>query len=191
MPHTLPPGTVVGGFQITKLIGEGGFGIVYLAYDPTLQRQIALKEYMPFSLATRAQNSVEVSVKSKQFIETFDAGLRSFINEARLLAQFDHPSLVKVHQFWQANRTAYMVMPYYDGPTLKAYVQSLADKNQTLDESTLRNWLSPLMDALEVMHSSLCYHRDIAPDNILITPNGPLLLDFGAARRVISDRRMH
>lgn len=185
--HTLPIGTMVGGLQITGLIGEGGFGVVYLAFDTTLQRQVALKEYMPSSLASRAQNSADVSVKSPRFLDTFNAGLRSFVNEARLLAHFDHPSLVKVHQFWQANRTAYMVMPYYQGPTLKAHVATLRATGSRPDENMLRQWLVPLLDALETMHGENCFHRDIAPDNILLTSNGPLLLDFGAARRVISD----
>ena len=182
--HTLPEGTRIGGLEITGLIGEGGFGIVYLAFDPNLQRQVAVKEYMPSSLAARGSGSLDVIVKSERHIDTFKAGLKSFVNEARLLARFDHPSLVKVYRFWEANGTAYMAMPYYDGPTLK---RALADMGQPPDEDTLRGWLRPLLDALTVMHKAHCYHRDIAPDNILLTPTGPLLLDFGAARRVIGD----
>jgi serine/threonine protein kinase len=184
MGHTLPVGTRIGSFEITGLIGEGGFGIVYLAHDALLQRQVALKEYMPSSLASRATESHDVSVKSERHVETFNAGLKSFVNEARLLARFDHPSLVKVHQFFEANNTAYMAMPYYDGPTLK---RALAQLGHPPDETQLRAWLRPLLDALAVMHAEQCYHRDIAPDNILLTPSGPLLLDFGAARRVIGD----
>ncbi|MEQ1807650.1 MAG: serine/threonine-protein kinase [Burkholderiaceae bacterium] len=187
MRHTLPVGTVIGGFEITGLIGEGGFGIVYLAFDPTLQRQVALKEYMPSSLASRAAVGNDVTVKSARHVDTFNAGLRSFVNEARLLAHFDHPALVKVHQFWQANRTAYMVMPYYQGPTLKAALREMAGQGRTPDEALLRQWLAPLLDALELLHAEMCFHRDVAPDNILLTNHGPLLLDFGAARRVISD----
>ena len=184
MGHTLPVGTRIGSFEITGLIGEGGFGIVYLAHDALLQRQVALKEYMPSSLASRATESHDVSVKSERHVDTFNAGLKSFVNEARLLARFDHPSLVKVHQFFEANHTAYMAMPYYEGPTLK---RALAQMGQPPDEAQLREWLRPLLDALAVMHAEQCYHRDIAPDNILLTPSGPLLLDFGAARRVIGD----
>ncbi len=184
MGHTLPVGTRIGSFEITGLIGEGGFGIVYLAHDALLQRQVALKEYMPSSLASRATESHDVSVKSERHVETFNAGLKSFVNEARLLARFDHPSLVKVHQFFEANNTAYMAMPYYEGPTLK---RALAQLGHPPEEAQLREWLRPLLDALAVMHAEQCYHRDIAPDNILLTPSGPLLLDFGAARRVIGD----
>ncbi|WKB51322.1 serine/threonine protein kinase [Eleftheria terrae] len=184
MSHTLPAGTRLGEFEIVGLIGEGGFGIVYLAYDPSLQRQVALKEYMPSALASRSVLTATVAPKSERHLETFNIGLRSFVNEARLLARFDHPALVKVHRFWEANGTAYMVMPYYKGPTLK---RALAERRQAPDEATLRGWLQPLLDALAVMHAEQCFHRDIAPDNILLTDSGPLLLDFGAARRVVGD----
>nr|WP_297350427.1 protein kinase [uncultured Caldimonas sp.] len=182
--HTLPVGARLGEFEITGLIGEGGFGIVYLAFDASLQRQVALKEYMPSALASRSTATATVTAKSDRHLETFKVGLRSFVNEARLLARFDHPALVKVYRFWEANGTAYMVMPYYQGPTLKAHLAGMATPP---DEALLRGWLRPLLDALEVMHEASCYHRDIAPDNILLTETGPLLLDFGAARRVVGD----
>jgi len=182
--HTLPEGTRIRDYRITGLIGEGGFGIVYLAYDLSLQRRVAIKEYLPSSMASRASGSMDVVVKSPHHAETFALGLKSFLNEARLLARFDHPSLVKVYRFWEENGTAYMVMPYYEGPTLK---RALAELGHPPDEAALRNWLRPLLDALALMHEAHCFHRDIAPDNILLTPIGPLLLDFGAARRVIGD----
>jgi serine/threonine protein kinase len=181
--NALPVGTLLGEFEITGLIGEGGFGIVYLAYDHSLQRKVALKEYMPSGLASR--KSGMTVAKSKQHLDTFQAGLRSFINEARLLAQFDHPSLVKVHRFWEANGTAYLVMPFYDGKTLKEALRQLEGPP---DEHWLKQLLRQLLDALNVIHKENCFHRDISPDNILILKDGrPLLLDFGAARRVISD----
>ena len=181
--NALPIGTLLGEFEIIGLIGEGGFGIVYLAYDHSLQRKVAVKEYMPSGIAARI-NGVTVA-KSRQHKETFEVGLRSFINEARLLAQFDHPCLVKVHRFWEANGTAYMVMPFYEGETLK---EALRQRCNVPDEDWLKQLLNHLLDALMVMHKESCFHRDIAPDNILILKDGrPLLLDFGAARRVIND----
>ena len=182
--HTLPEGTRLRDFEINGLIGEGGFGIVYLAYDHSLGRRVAIKEYMPASMASRAQGSNSVVVKSQRHEETFRLGLKSFVNEARLLARFDHPALVKVYRFWEENGTAYMVMPYYQGPTLK---HTLAELGRTPTEAELRGWLGPVLDALAVMHEARCFHRDIAPDNILLTASGPLLLDFGAARHVIGD----
>ena len=180
----LPTGTRLHEFEILSVVGQGGFGIVYLAHDHALDRRVAIKEYMPSALATRTQ-AMTVAVRSSRHTETFAAGLRSFVNEARLLAQFDHPSLLKVHRFWEAHGTAYMVMPYYAGIT---FAQQLAQPGGPPDEAQLRALLNPLLDALALLHTARCYHRDIAPDNILLLPNGtPLLLDFGAARRVIGD----
>ena len=183
--HALPTGTLIEGFRIERVIGEGGFGIVYLAWDAALERQVAIKEYMPFALASRADSLFDVSVRSERNRDTFEAGLKSFVNEARLLARFDHPALLKVLRFWTGNRTAYMAMPYYEGPTLKAALTARSPVRPT--EAQLREWLDPLLDALAVIHAAQCYHRDISPDNILLTHAGPLLLDFGAARRVITD----
>jgi len=182
--HELPTGMRLAEFEISRLIGQGGFGIVYLAHDHVLQRRVALKEYMPSSLAVRAADGVRVCISAPRHAEAFEAGLRSFVNEARLLAQFDDPALVKVYRFWEDHGTAYMVMPYYEGPTLKA---ALAQQAERPDEATIRTWLDPLLDALAVLHGAGCLHRDIAPDNILLTASGPLLLDFGAARRVIGE----
>ena len=182
--NTLPRGTRLGEFEITGLVGEGGFGIVYLAHDHVLGRNVALKEYMPSALAARSEASTVV-VRAARYEEPFQAGLRSFINEARLLARFDHPSLVKVYRFWGANGTAYMVMPFYEGITLKVMLKNLG---QRPDEGWLKDLLRPLTDALELLHGDHCFHRDIAPDNILMLDGKrPLLLDFGAARRVIGD----
>ena len=183
--HSLPLGTRLGEFELTERIGEGGFSIVYLAWDHSLERSVALKEYMPSSIAARA-GGTQVNARSERHRETFEAGLKSFINEAKLLARFDHRSLVKVYRFWEANGTAYMVMPFYEGVTLKDTVRALA---QPPDEAWLLGLLSPLTEALCVIHAEHCYHRDIAPDNVILLAGSglPLLLDFGAARRVIGD----
>jgi serine/threonine protein kinase len=182
---TLPAGTHIAEFEVTRTIGEGGFGIVYLAWDHSLQRKIALKEYMPSSIASRV-GPTEVRPRSERHQQTFDAGLKSFINEARLLAQFDHPSLLKVYRFWEANGTAYMIMPFLEGTTLRDTVRGFAEPP---GEAWIAALLMPLLDALSMLHAAQCFHRDIAPDNILLLSDGarPLLLDFGAARRVIGD----
>ncbi len=183
--NALPLGTRIGEFEIVNLVGIGGFGIVYLAHDHSLGRYVALKEYMPSSLAARVEG-LTVAVKSARLAETFAIGLRSFVNEARILAQFDHRSLVKVYRFWEGNGTAYMVMPFYEGVTLRQTLQKMPGPPS---EEWLRALIDPLLDALEVIHHDNCFHRDIAPDNILLLADGrPLLLDFGAARRVIGDR---
>ena len=183
--NALPLGTYLSEFELTSVLGEGGFGIVYLARDHSLERRVALKEYMPAALAART-GQTQVQVKSARHQDTFDAGLKSFVNEAKLLASFDHPSLVKVYRFWEANGTAYMVMPFYEGVTLK---QQLKDMGAAPNEAWLMELLEPLTEALEVIHAEQCFHRDIAPDNVILLKGTgrPLLLDFGAARRVIGD----
>ncbi len=184
-PSALPPGTRLGEFELLSLLGVGGFGIVYLAFDHALEREVAVKEYMPASLAGRTE-TMHVSLRSHSDAESFALGLRSFVNEAKLLARFDHPSLLKVHRFWEANGTAYMAMPVLRGRTLK---EIRSDMTGSPDESWMRNILTPLLGAIEKLHSEDVYHRDIAPDNIQIEPDGrPVLLDFGAARRVLSDK---
>ena len=181
----LRPGTRLGEFEILRVLGVGGFGIVYLAMDHALERQVAIKEYMPAAMAARGDGD-QVSLRSQAHLETFGIGLRSFVNEAKLLARFDHPSLVKVYRFWEANGTAYMVMPYYAGRTLKEERKALAG---VPSDAWIRGVIDPLLGALQVLHDEDVFHRDIAPDNILLLPSGlPVLLDFGAARRVIGDR---
>ena len=185
-PHgALPVGTRLGEFEIRRVLGVGGFGIVYLAFDHLLEREVALKEYMPSTLVDRAE-TMHVSLISQANADTFALGLRSFVNEARLLARFDHPSLVKVHRFWEANGTAYMAMALYKGRTVRDVRMEMQSRP---DEAWVRRILEPLLGAIEKLHSEDVFHRDIAPDNILIEADGrPVLLDFGAARRVITDR---
>ncbi len=184
-PSALPAGTRLGEFELLSLLGVGGFGIVYLAFDHALEREVAVKEYMPASLAGRTE-TMHVSLRSQSDADTFALGLRSFVNEAKMLARFDHPSLLKVHRFWEANGTAYMAMPVMRGQTLK---EVRAEMGHAPDEAWLREMLTPLLGAIEKLHSEGVFHRDIAPDNIQIGPEGrPVLLDFGAARRVIGDK---
>ncbi len=179
----LPVGARLGEFEILALLGVGGFGMVYKAFDHSLHRHVAIKEYMPAALAARAQGQ-QLSVRTSTDLQTFQAGLASFVEEARLLAQFDHPSLVKVFRFWEANNTAYMVMPLYQGMTLK---QARAFMRKPPPEAWLRKLLWAVLDALRVLHENDTLHRDISPDNIFLQDAGPpVLLDLGAARHAIS-----
>ena len=182
---TLSIGTRLGEFEIRGLVGVGGFGIVYRAFDHDLEREVAIKEYMPGLLASRTVGG-QVQARGRTHAETFEAGRRSFMLEAKMLARFDHPALVKVFRFWEGNGTAYMVMPLYTGQTL---AQALKQLPGPPTETWLMGVLVPLLGALEALHSQQIFHRDVAPDNILLLRNGrPVLLDFGAARQVISDR---
>lgn len=186
----LPAGTRLAEFEIERVLGVGGFGIVYLAFDHALERQVAIKEYMPAALASRGQG-LDILLRSASHAETFALGLRSFINESRLLARFDHPALVKVYRFWEAHGTAYMVMPYYKGQTVQNVRREM---EAPPDEAWLRQLIEPLLGALDCLHREQVFHRDIAPDNILLLDSEdgqgprPVLLDLGAARHVIGDR---
>ena len=182
--NCLPVGTQLAEFEITGVIGEGGFGIVYMTFDRSLRRPVAVKEYMPASIALRGPDG-NVAVRARRHQPTFDTGLRSFINEARLLAQFDHSALIKVHRFWEQNKTAYMAMRYYEGSTLKEIVQRDPGR---VNEAWLKPMLQSILEALETLYHENVLHRDISPDNILILETGEaVLLDFGSARQVISD----
>ena len=187
-PHfnTLPAGTRLAEFELRAIIGTGGFGIVYRAFDTALEREVAIKEYMPVALAMRQSGQLTVAQRSAGDADLFSVGLRSFVNEARLLARFDHPSLIKVYRFWEQYGTAYMVMPLYRGRTLK---QACDAGEGPADEAALLRVVLPVLGSLEVLHSAGVYHRDVTPDNILLGDDGvPVLLDFGAARRVVGEQ---
>jgi hypothetical protein len=174
---------MLGEFEIIDLVGEGGFGIVYLAQDHSLHRKVALKEYMPALLASRGQDA-SVSVRSERQRDTFDIGLRSFVNEARMLAQFDHPALIKVYRFWEANGTAYMAMPFLSGQTLQ---DALKLRGEAPEEAwngacCRRSWTRSRASrgqGLPPRHRARQHHaaRWRPPDAARL----------GAARRVISD----
>jgi len=184
-PLALPPGSVLSEFRVSRVLGSGGFGIVYLAHDDSLHRDVAIKEYLPASLAGRTPAG-QVVARSAESEPAFRLGLKSFVNEARLLARFDHPSLVKVHRFWEDRGTAYMAMPYYTGATLRRVRKSVGEPP---DQAWLKRLLDGLLGALDALHRADIVHRDVAPDNILVLDGGaPLLLDFGAARHVLAEQ---
>jgi serine/threonine protein kinase len=177
----LAVGTRLQEFVIDSVIGAGGFGIVYKANDTQLHRTVAIKEYMPSSMAARSEGST-ISLRSESHAQDFEAGKTSFISEARMLAKFKHEALIEVFRFWEQNGTAYMVTPFYEGQTLK---QRLREMAVLPDEAALKQALLPVLDALEHMHLEQVYHRDISPDNIMVLNDGkPILLDLGAARRL-------
>lgn len=184
--HALPAGTRFGELEILGTLGVGGFGIVYLARDHSLEREVAIKEYMPSQFAQRDGQS-QVSVRSLSMSDTFELGRRSFVNEAKLLARFDHPSLLKVYRFWEANGTAYMAMPRLVGQNLREARKAYATPPP---EAWLRRIFDAVLGGLETLHAQNVWHRDVAPDNIFLPADGspPILLDFGAARQAIGDR---
>lgn len=186
IPQTFLIGYETAGHRIDGIIGVGGFGVVYQATDLALNRTVALKEYFPHTLSKRNKDG-NVELKNEKDRETFQAGLSSFINEARLLAKFDHSSLVKVYRFWESHQTAYMTMSFVPGSTLKSRIEAAT---QDVSEQSLKSILTELAQALAVMHEYQCYHRDVSPDNVIMhaETGSPVLLDFGAARQAIQSQ---
>jgi len=169
-------------YSLDSVLGCGGFGITYLATDHNLNCQVAVKEYLPADQALR-DNSQSVKPKSTDAVPTFDWGLRRFLDEARALATFNHPNIVRVLRYFEANNTAYMVMELVTGQPLNEW----AIHNQPMDEVKLLALIHPLLDGLQVVHAAEFLHRDIKPSNIIVRPNlVPVLLDFGAARQLTS-----
>jgi serine/threonine protein kinase len=168
-------------YAIEQVIGHGGFGVTYLARDLTLNVHVAIKEYLPRQLATRAEGVTHVSVFSGEAREHFAYGLQRFLEEARSIARFaNHPNIVSARDYFEANGTAYMVMEYIDGITFKQFLDQNGGK---IPFELAKKIMLPVMDALRQVHDGGLLHRDISPDNIYLTTSGQVkLLDFGAAR---------
>ncbi|MGV6808810.1 MAG: serine/threonine protein kinase [bacterium] len=180
--HSLEIGTQLGDYTIQAILGRGAFGITYLAYDQNLNYLVAIKEYLPQELATRDQdNTVHPFPGEKESL--FQYGLSSFLREAQTVAKFRHPNIVSIRGFFKKNETAYMVMEYEKGQTLKAYL----DDHPNISEQRLLEIFCPINEGLQYVHKLNYIHRDIKPTNILIREdNSPVLLDFGTARDVIN-----
>lgn len=176
--NTLPEGYALNWYRIKAVLGQGGFGVTYLAEDTNLARDVAIKEYLPIELAVR-EGDDSVHPLSQDSDEKFAWGRRRFADEARMLAQFKHPNIVRVIAVFQANNTAYMVMRYEHGIIL----DEILSKRRTLPERLLKHTVLHLLNGLESIHDRGFIHRDIKPGNIFIRQDGsPLLIDFGAAR---------
>lgn len=175
----LPAGHQLQEYRIERVLGGGGFGITYLARDTLLDREVAIKEYLPSELASRAPD-LSVAARPGEAGVAFRQGLERFLDESRVLATFRHPHIVRVNRYFAANATAYMVMDYARGQSLKQWVDTWGRP----DHAQLLSIIRPLLEGLEVIHAAGFLHRDIKPANITMRPDeGPVLLDFGAARR--------
>ncbi len=187
-PLQLPPRTILNGsYLVGRALGQGGFGITYLAWDLNLNRKLAVKEYFPRELCTRARDECTVQPLTPRSREAYESGLRKFLDEGRALASFqDHPGIVSTLVFFQENGTAYIVMAYMEGLTFKQYLEQQGGK---IDFEPALNMLTPVIDTLKEVHRVGMLHRDISPDNIYVTRNGQVkLLDFGNARYAMGEQ---
>ena len=178
--HALPPGYALHEYRVESVLGAGGFGLTYLATDANLNLKVALKEYLPSEFAARAGDST-VQPKTGDAGESFRWGLQRFMDEARTLASFRHPNIVRVMRFFEANRTGYMVMEFVQGQSLPDWL----GPRRPLPQAALVALALSLLDGLEIIHKSGYLHRDIKPANIFMREDGsPVLLDFGSARQL-------
>lgn len=181
----IPLGTILRGensnYTIGKVLGRGSFGVTYIAWDNVLERKVAIKEYMPNDSATRCEGEKTVKIVDSNY-KQFSDGMSKFIDEARKLAKFqDEEGIVKIYDHFYENETAYIVMEYLDGMTLSKYLED----NGNIEAEMAVDLLMPILHSLIKVHEAGIIHRDIAPDNIMITKDGNLkLIDFGASRYV-------
>ena len=173
----LPPGSIVDKLRVDRVLGHGAFGITYLVTDELLGQSFALKEYLPAAHVRRAEDK-QLQAIDEPSAAIFATGLAQFMAEGRTVAPLDHPNIVTVFRCFEANGTAYLLMPYYRGEAL----HKLFKRSGTLTAEEALALSLPLMNALEYIHHKGVIHQDVKPANIYITENGdPILLDFGAS----------
>ena len=177
----LAPGTRLDELEVERVLGAGGFGVTYLARDVSLDAWRAVKEYLPRDWGTRLGDGT-IGPRTGADAEDYQWGLTRFLDEARVLAKFDHPHLVRVYRVFEAQGTAYMVTEYVEGQTLSAALQA----SGPWPEGQVRELLEALTDGLSAVHGAGLLHRDIKPGNVMVRPDGtPVLIDFGAARQAM------
>jgi serine/threonine protein kinase len=181
--RSLKIGTQVADYQIIRVLGQGAFGITYLATDLNLQIRVAIKEYFPREFSVRSSRNTVIPSGSRDDKDYFEWGRDRFLSEARILARLDHPNIVAVRRLLEANQTAYLVMDYCEGRPLDEIIES----DGPLSASAFEKLLWPILDALNHVHRAGLIHRDVKPANIFVRSDGsPVLLDFGAAKNDIS-----
>ena len=175
------PGTILHGqYIVGKVVGYGGFGVTYIAWDSVLEKRVAIKEYLPSEFSTRMPGKPQLTVFNGDKAQQFNDGLKKFLDEARRLAKFqDEQGIVKIYDCFEENGTAYIIMEYLEGVTLGEFLK----ENGTLPEKVAIQMMMPIMKSLKTVHQAGIIHRDIAPDNIMISTDSQIkLIDFGAAR---------
>lgn len=187
-PAALSTGSILNGqYIVGRVLGQGGFGITYVAFDHRTKIKVAIKEYIPEGIAVRLPRTTLVSVLTEEKQEDFRYGAECFLDEARVLSKFAYnKNIVGVKSFFTENNTVYFVMDYIEGISFKNYIRNCGGKVSYTEALRI---LSPVMDALEDVHKAGLIHRDITPDNIYITKSNEIkLLDFGSARYSLGDK---
>jgi serine/threonine protein kinase len=184
MPRELAVGTLIGEYRVKRVLGQGGFGITYLAYDENLDRDVAIKEYFPREFAHRDAGLTVTPNQDEQDRADFEWGMKHFVEEARSLTRFKHKNIVSAIRFIRENGTAYLVMEYCDGESLESVARATGG---AIPENVLLPIANQLLDGLDEVHSARLLHLDVKPSNIFLKKDGTVvLLDFGSARQAIS-----
>lgn len=188
-PRELPPDTMLNGYRLVRMLGAGGFGVTYLAQENGLNRPVVIKESFPDTFCYRRSNTLDVCLNSPETdTERYAWACANFLREARILATLDHPYIAKVYSYFEAHDTAYYVTEYIDGQALGKLAAEYATYRLSIRQDDLLGLMVRLLDALDYLHGKKLLHRDIKPDNVLITRQGfPVLIDFGAARESYGD----
>ncbi len=181
--HALQSETILDRYKIIRILGEGNFGITYLAEDMQLGLEVVIKEYFPNEFAIRSGDGT-IAAKNKS-LGDFVKGMQRFKEEAKTLAKFSHPSIVKILGYFEENDTAYFVMEYEEGIDLSQY---LKQQNRALNQEEILSIMIPILEGLKEVHKYKYLHRDIKPGNILLRTNkSPVLIDFGASKLAIGE----
>lgn len=184
MSRELKNGDLIGNYEILDVLGQGGFGITYLAYDKGLDRKVAIKEYFPKEFSYRTKNKRVLPNNNDQDKADFEWGINQFSKEAKSLTRFKHKNIVGAVAYFEKNNTAYLVMEYCSGQSLDQVVK----KDSSLSPELIKNIISQLLDGLEEVHKSGLLHRDLKPSNIFLTDdNDIVLLDFGSAKQALAN----
>jgi len=181
--HSLKSGTTLNQYKIIRVLGAGGFGITYLAEDTQLGMKVVIKEYFPNEFAVRKSDNTIIAKTSSS--KDFQKGMQRFKEEAKTLAKFNHPSIVKILGYFEANDTAYFVMEYEEGIDLAQY---LKQEKRALSQEEILSIMMPILEGLKEVHKYNYLHRDIKPANILLRANkSPVLIDFGASKLALGE----
>lgn len=185
--NALKPGTLLRGdtYRIERVLGQGGFGITYLATDLFLERPVAVKEFFPKEMCTRDESTSHVSAGTEANAGIVSSLKNKFLKEARNIARFDHPNIIRIFAAFEENNTAYYVMVYIEGESLSAMVK----RQGPLSEKSALHYIGKTAEALEYIHSQNINHLDVKPANIMVRQNGdtPVLIDFGLSKQYDTD----